>query len=134
MNLLIITLLKNGNCFKLIRNRYPPLNFLKLFAQPIFPAHYIFFCDASNTAVGAAAYSATTTSSHLITSRTRAAPLKTRSLPQLELTAIWIAVNLPNIFIPYNQTCLVQPLFWSDSEVALQWVCNNKCDDIYNLC
>ena len=89
------------------------------------------FCDASGVAFGAVAYSVTAHSSHLITSRTRVAPLKKRPLPQLELTSIWMAVKLARYIHSIFPNMFTRTFIWSDSEVALQWVRNNKCDIVY---
>ena len=54
------------------------------------------FCDASVHAFGAVAYAVMEGSSQLITSKARVTPVKTRTLPELELTAIQIGVKLAN--------------------------------------
>ena len=46
------------------------------------------FCDASTKAYGAAAYLVSDSESLLLTSKVRVAPLKTKTIPQLELTAL----------------------------------------------
>ena len=53
-------------------------------------------CDASAYAFGAVAYAVREGLSQLVTSRARVTPVKTRTLPELELTAIQIGVRLAN--------------------------------------
>lgn len=52
------------------------------------------YCDASTKAYGAAAYLVSDSESLLLTSRARVAPLKTKTIPQLELTALLIGTRL----------------------------------------
>ena len=52
------------------------------------------FCDASSKAYGAVAYVVQGESVGLLTSRSRVSPLKERSLPQLELTALLLGARL----------------------------------------
>ena len=59
------------------------------------------------------------------------APLKKRSLPQLELTSLWMAVKLARYIHSIFSNMFTRTFIWSDSEVALQWLRNNKCDIAY---
>ena len=52
------------------------------------------FCDASEKAYGVAAYSGTANHREMIMSKTRVAPIKPRTLPQLELTAVEMGTRL----------------------------------------
>ncbi|MEL7522828.1 MAG: hypothetical protein AAGJ80_14640, partial [Cyanobacteria bacterium J06553_1] len=90
------------------------------------------FCDASSLAYGSAAYVVEDDRSNLLMSRVRVAPLKTRSLPRLELTALLVGGRLISYLkktldsIEYKEIYL-----WSDNEAALQWVRNNQSDITY---
>ena len=90
------------------------------------------FCDALAYAFGAVAYSVREGLSQLITSEARVTSVKTRTLPELELTAIQIGVRLANYItrtlkrINFNQVYV-----WSDNEAALQWIQNNHCTKPY---
>ena len=84
------------------------------------------FCDAAKRAYGAVAYYVNDNESHLIMSKARVAPLKTRSLPQMELTAIELGVKLAK----YLQTVIKgikQAFIWTDSEICLYWIAREKC-------
>ena len=85
------------------------------------------FCDASNKAYGACAYIITDNNSNILTSKAKVAPLKTRTLPQLELMALLVGARLAKYIkhtldnIQFSQTYL-----WSDNEACIQWVKNNR--------
>ena len=109
------------------------------------------FCDASAKAYGVAAYSVTDNHSELIMSKTRVAPIKPRTLPQLELTAVEMGTRLATYLLeitginhaetnpnagedPVGNTKENRgrkPLFrkvviWTDSEICLHWISKNE--------
>ena len=88
--------------------------------------HLHVFADASETAYGACAYLVVTidaaSSSHLVCSKSRVAPLKALTIPRLELCAALVAARLAHklnstLNLPIERTCL-----WSDSTVVLAWI------------
>ena len=85
------------------------------------------FCDASKAAYGAVAYLTNSSASHLVTSKARVSPIKSRTLPQLELTAILVGTKL-GVYIHkvLHNIKIPRTYVWSDSEVALQWLRNDK--------
>ena len=91
------------------------------------------FCDASPKAYGAVAYLTNYVDIPVIlTSKARVAPLKSRTLPQLELTAMYVAVLFSRyIKEVFSDLEINETYIWSDSEVALQWVVNNKSNILY---
>ena len=90
------------------------------------------FVDASTSAFGAVAYVVSTSGAHLLAAKARVAPLKERTLPQLELTALQLgtqfAVYLNQVLNEFN---IVQTITWSDSEAALQWLRNGNSKITY---
>jgi len=90
------------------------------------------FCDASSLAYGAVAYLVSNNSSKLITSKARVTPIKSRTLPQLELTALYIGCKL-GVYINKTLSNLVieRTCIWSDNEAALQWIKNNQSKITY---
>ncbi|XP_066583756.1 uncharacterized protein [Prorops nasuta] len=85
------------------------------------------FCDASELAYGAVAYERLTDenghfSVHLVMSKTKVAPIKTTSIPRLELVAAALLVKL----LVHVKTSLVGSCdairCYSDSQVALAWI------------
>ena len=80
------------------------------------------FADASPRAY---AYFQIGTNSHLVMSKTRAAPIKQHSLPRLELmaavTAAWLCSY---IMTSLNFTLSVS--LWSDSQIVLAWIYSKK--------
>ncbi|XP_066582958.1 uncharacterized protein [Prorops nasuta] len=85
------------------------------------------FCDASELAYGAVAYERLTDenghfSVHLVMSKTKVAPIKTTSIPRLELVAAALLVKL----LDHVKTSLVGSCdairCYSDSQVALAWI------------
>jgi hypothetical protein len=91
------------------------------------------FGDASPKAYGAVAYATNyVTPPVLLLSKARVAPIKERSLPQLELTAMYIAAKLGKYVRETIKDCKIgQTYIWSDSEVALQWVKNGNSKIVY---
>ena len=83
------------------------------------------FADASPRAYGAVAYFQQGTSSSLVMSKSRAAPLKTLSMPKLELMAAILAARL-YVFITTSLriNCSVQ--LWTDSQIVLFWITSKK--------
>lgn len=86
------------------------------------------FCDASELAYAAAIFvrsiSLTKNSSecHLLTSKTRVAPLKKVSLPRLELCGALLMSELYETVRPHIPLEISAVYFWTDSTITLRWV------------
>ncbi len=86
------------------------------------------FADASTVAYGAVALLRHNTSTSFVMAKTRVAPLKTLTLPQLELMAATIAARLANFIHQslserFHNLCVI---LWSDSQIVLHWLQDRK--------
>lgn len=90
------------------------------------------FCDASQSAYGAYVYIRSqspdsTTTVKLLTSKSRVAPMRTTTIPRLELCGalllskliIEIRAELSTINVNFNSSDIV---LWTDSSVVLGWI------------
>ncbi|KAK3871589.1 hypothetical protein Pcinc_023276 [Petrolisthes cinctipes] len=103
------------------------LNIARLAGMDDKPCSLHVFCDASAKAYGAVAYLVAETKSCLLTSKARVTPVKTRSIPQLELTALLIGTRLAShLQNTLSNLQIKDTHMWSDSEAALQWVRNDQ--------
>ena len=90
------------------------------------------FCDSSEKAYGCAIYLVCYNSSNLLMAKARVAPLKTKTLPQLELTALWLGVKLAkHVLVILNDIKISDVVIWSDNEACLQWVKYNRSNITY---
>lgn len=86
------------------------------------------FSDASKIAYGANVYLRIETSngisSHLIASKTRIAPLKTETIPRLELlAALLLAKLITSVSNALRNSIKIDKLVcWSDSQIVLWWI------------
>lgn len=87
------------------------------------------FCDASQNAYGACAYVRTQSTDsevyvQLLTAKSRVAPLKSLTIPRLELCAALTAVRLYKKVIDSlrNSHIISDCFFWSDSMIVLSWI------------
>ncbi|CAG2243196.1 unnamed protein product [Mytilus edulis] len=82
------------------------------------------FTDASPKAYGAAAYLSNENETTLVMAKTRVAPVKCLTLPQLELMAAIIGARLAaHLHSTLNYPKIV---FWSDSSIVLHWLTSTK--------
>ncbi|CAG2210353.1 unnamed protein product [Mytilus edulis] len=80
--------------------------------------------DASPKAYGAAAYLSNENETTLVMAKTRVAPVKCLTLPQLELMAAIIGARLAaHLHSTLNYPKIV---FWSDSSIVLHWLTSTK--------
>ncbi|XP_043468337.1 uncharacterized protein LOC122502381 [Leptopilina heterotoma] len=85
------------------------------------------FCDASLVAYGACIYLRSVNGDgsvmvRLLTARSRVAPMKTLSLPRLELCGAVLLANLHSKVKEVLTVKIKDSWFWSDSMVALSWI------------
>ena len=94
--------------------------------------HLIIFCDASTSAYSVVSYVVTEHHSRLLMSKVKVAPLKSHSLPQLELTALQLGAQLAhNVVTVLHRIRFNNITIFSDNEAALQWVKNDNCSMPY---
>ena len=87
--------------------------------------HLHLFSDASNFAYGTVAYivDPNTHTSHLLTSKARLVPIKSKlTIPKLELAALTLSSRLATRLIKLHSFETVT--LWSDSTVAIAWAKN----------
>ena len=94
-------------------------------AQPVY-LHG--FADASPKAYGATAYISNGDQSSLVMSKSRVAPLKKLTLPQLELMAASICTRLAHFIAEVLKSRFPNLAIhlWSDSEIVLHWLHSSK--------
>ena len=85
------------------------------------------FSDSSSQMYGACAYIRAVSSKGkihiaLLTSKGRLAPLKTMSIPRLELTAAVVAVRLHQVLLRDLDLKFDSTYFWSDSQIVLAYI------------
>jgi hypothetical protein len=105
---------------RLIKDIRVPRNIL---TEGVPTAH--FFCDASGLGYAAMCYIQVTRpdgsrQANLLCSKARVAPLKTVSIPKLELAGAVLATQLYQALKPTLKTMEVQ--FWTDSTNVLHWI------------
>ena len=92
------------------------------------PANLVVFTDASKIAYSFAMYCVQNNKSSLLFSKSKLTPYPSKTLPSLELLAIYLAVQcsvtlLANKNFPVSISHIT---FLTDSQVALSWVISNK--------
>ncbi|XP_055585057.1 uncharacterized protein LOC129737915 [Uranotaenia lowii] len=84
------------------------------------------FCDASQHAYGACIYVRSSTEdgniiTHLLTAKSRVAPIQQSTIPRLELcSAVLLGHLYTNVISSLNQP--TKAFFWSDSMITLHWI------------
>ena len=92
--------------------------------------HVFVFSDASAKAYGAVVYFCKNNHISLVMSKCRVAPIKSVTLPKLELMAAVMATRLAKFIIStMNLQC--QEIsdsvhFWTDSQIVLYWICKHS--------
>ncbi|GFV14946.1 integrase catalytic domain-containing protein [Trichonephila clavipes] len=84
------------------------------------------FCDSSVRAYCTAIYlkciASESISVSLLTSKTRVAPLKTQSLPRLELCAALLLSNVLQVVLREFPLSIHRTIAWTDSTITLAWL------------
>ncbi|KFM77752.1 hypothetical protein X975_01402, partial [Stegodyphus mimosarum] len=91
------------------------------------------FADASERCFGAAVYCKSSDSSgrtlvRLITSKSRVAPLKSLTIPRLELCAAVLLTKLVKKVLTALKLAVTHVYYWSDSMIVLAWIQREPVD------
>ena len=82
------------------------------------------FVDASIKAYGTVAYLTSGPYTTMVMSKSRVAPLKRLTLPQLELMAAVVGARLASYL--RNQLKITHTVYWSDSQIVIHWLSSTK--------
>lgn len=89
------------------------------------------FCDASEKAYAAAIYirisTSTSIKTHLLLAKTRVAPIKTQSIPRLELCGALLLTDMINSLLPQLEVSNYSLSCWTDSTIVLSWLAKPPC-------
>ncbi|CAB0004838.1 unnamed protein product [Nesidiocoris tenuis] len=90
------------------------------------------FSDASESAYGACVYTKSVdedghTHVYLLTSKSRVAPMKTISLPRLELCAAVLLIRLMSSVLKSLRVSPSAVHYWTDSQIVLTWISGEPC-------
>ena len=93
--------------------------------------HLHVFCDASQRAYGCVAflvilYAGGNRVSNFVIAKSRLAPLKTMSIPRLELCAAVLAVRIADLLQKEFEFPLEETVFWSDSLIVIGYIRNES--------
>ena len=88
----------------------------------------VVFTDASTTAFGVVIYAVQNGKSFLLFSKSKLAPIPAKTLPTLELLAIFLGFNCIKTITSSKVlgASINKIIFLSDSQIALSWVINSK--------
>ncbi|XP_068987466.1 uncharacterized protein [Bombus flavifrons] len=85
------------------------------------------FCDAIEKAYGACVYLRSTnpeghTQSQILTARSKVAPLKSLTIPRLELSGALLLASLMSLIKKSLTINVSRIVYWTDSTIVLQWI------------
>ncbi|XP_050494476.1 uncharacterized protein LOC126875568 [Bombus huntii] len=85
------------------------------------------FCDASERAYGACVYLRTITldgqvCTRLLTAKSKVAPLKSLTIPRLELSGALLLASLGTTVLQALPSNIARTVYWTDSTIVLHWI------------
>ncbi|XP_075157897.1 uncharacterized protein LOC142231164 [Haematobia irritans] len=121
--------------WKLFREKYMAINSLRIprWFQYVPNCNIQFhgFCDASEKAYAGVLYVRIETdrgiSTTLVSSKTRVAPIKTLSIPRLELCGATLLAEMIDSIIPQLGIACYSVYCWTDSTIVLSWLSKPPC-------
>ena len=104
------------------------LDFNRKVADQSLPVDYIVFTDASTKAYGFVMYALQEGSANLVFSKFKLAPQPPKTLPSLELLALYLAMHCVDTYISdkNNHLNISKFTFLTDSQIALSWILKGK--------
>ncbi|XP_043867348.1 uncharacterized protein LOC122757848 [Drosophila mojavensis] len=100
--------------------------------QPRATIQFHGFCDASERAYGAAVYLRVELGNqifvNLLSAKTRVAPIKSISIPRLELCGAVLLTDLCSVLLPASPAVSFQSFYWTDSTIVLAWLNKPACN------
>ena len=91
------------------------------------PSELYIFCDLSKQAYGFAAYNVQDGKSSLVFANAKVAPVKSKSLPTLELLSVFLAIKcLPTLLDAYSQGMIHNITISVDAQVVLAWLLSEE--------
>ena len=89
------------------------------------------YCDASQVAYGACGYIVSDEMAYLFMSRSRIAPARERTIPELEVTALLVGCRLIRYIVLQVHQNFKKIKMWSDNQACLAWVQNGNAKEVY---
>ncbi|GFU39237.1 integrase catalytic domain-containing protein [Trichonephila clavipes] len=80
------------------------------------------FCDASTKAYAAVVYLKSKQEIHLVSAKTRVAPIKQLTIPRLELCGALLLAELISVIQKALRTKPAECFLWTDSTIVLSWL------------
>ncbi|XP_058817711.1 uncharacterized protein LOC131681020 [Topomyia yanbarensis] len=121
-----ITLFNGVGRIRLQRAYFPGFS-----AAEIGPIELHVFTDASEEAYASTAYFRAVINGNvyvtLVTAKAKVAPLKTLSVPRLELMGALLGARLAKAACEYHTFPICRRIMWTDSETTLAWIQSQHC-------
>ncbi|KAG1655032.1 putative ATP-dependent RNA helicase DDX56 [Nymphon striatum] len=96
--------------------------------EPIEDSCIYIFTDASKEAFGCNIYCHSENRSELLFSKVKVSPLKSKTLPTLELLAVLLGLKCVKTVLSNLQNCSIKKIvLFSDAQIVLNWILTDDC-------